>query len=274
MRCKPKKQIIIQGHRGCRGLLPENSIPAFEKAMDLGINTIELDIAITKDRLVVVSHEPYMNPLICSQPNGSEIKVSDEKINLYKLTHNEIKQYDCGSKFHPKYPNQEKLKTYKPLLAEVFELAKVKNSDVSFSIEIKSKPEYYDVFTPPPETYVKLILEEINKHEMFNHVNLQSFDIAILEEVYIQSPKMRVALLVDDNETINTKLNTISYKPDIVSPYYKLLTAEAVDSYQRQGFLIIPWTINKEEDLKRMIAWNVDGIITDYPNRLIEILKD
>lgn len=270
-----KKQINIQGHRGCRGLLPENSLPAFEKAIDLGVNTLELDIAITKDNKVVVSHEPFMSRTICYNPLDEEIPESmDKKYNLYEMKQNEIKAFDCGSKFHPAYPNQEKLKIYKPLISEVFDLIKTKKSDVKVNIEIKSKPEYYGLYTPQPDAYVKVVLDEIMEHQMFDKVNLQSFDLTILEEIKKQSSKMIVALLVDDDENIKDKLEMLSYKPQIISPYFELLTAEVVENYQSQGFQIIPWTVNSESNLKQMISWQVDGIITDYPDRLIKILKN
>ena len=275
MSCHSKKQIDIQGHRGCRGLLPENSLPAFEKAIDLGVHTLELDIVISKDNKVVVSHEPYMNPIICLNPKGEILPDnSEDTYNLYHMNYDEIKQFDCGSKFHPTYPQQEKLKTYKPLLSEVFDLVKTKDSDVKFNIEIKSEPSYYGIFTPQPEAYVTLVLDAIEKNEMMNRVNLQSFDIAILEEIKKQSPSMVVALLVEDNETIKEKLEALSFKPEIISPYFKLLTAESVKAYQAKGFQIIPWTINAEEDMALMQSWEVDGIITDYPDKLIQRLKD
>lgn len=273
MSCNSEKQIDIQGHRGCRGLLPENSLPAFQKAIDLSVHTLELDIVISKDNEVVVSHEPYMNPIICLNPKGEEIPDSLKmEYNLYEMTYKEIKAFDCGLKFHPAYPKQKKLKTYKPLLSEVFELVKSNNSDVKFNIEVKSEPKYYDVYMPQPDVYVKLVLDELKKHEMFNRVNLQSFDVTILEEIKKQSPSMIIALLVDENEDISTKLNQMSYKPEIISPYYKLISRQHVEEYQSKGFKIIPWTINDVNDMKQMISWQVDGIITDYPNTLIEIL--
>jgi glycerophosphoryl diester phosphodiesterase len=275
MSCNSETQIDIQGHRGCRGLFPENSLPAFEKAIDLGVTTLELDLAITKDHKVVVSHEPYMNSVICFDPDGNTIDASMErKYNLYQMTHEEIKQFDCGSKVHSNYPNQKKLKTYKPLLAEVFKLVKSKNSDVRFNIEIKSQPEYYGIYTPQPKAYVKLVLEEIKKHDMLSRANLQSFDLEILEEIDKQDPNMKVALLVDGNETIEDKLKALSFIPEIISPYFKLLTSEKVKDYKALGFEVIPWTINKVTDMKQLIAWNVDGIITDYPDRLIDLVKN
>ncbi|MDP5081584.1 MAG: glycerophosphodiester phosphodiesterase [Winogradskyella sp.] len=275
MGCQSRTKLDVQGHRGCRGLLPENSLPAFEKAIDLGVNTLELDVGITKDSKVVVSHEPFMNPLICYDSYGRSIPDSSwQYYNLYNMSYEDIKKFDCGSKFHPKYPKQEKLKTYKPLLSDVFDLAKSKNSEVKFNIEIKSEPEYYGIFTPEPKAYVELVIEDIKKHNMLEFVNLQSFDLVILEEIKKQFPNMPVALLVDENEIISNKLKKLSYRPEIISPYFKLLTAQTIRDYQSQGFQIIPWTVNSLDDMRRMLSWNVDGIITDYPDQLIAILNN
>lgn len=275
MGCHSEREIDIQGHRGCRGLFPENSLPAFEKALDLGVNTLELDIAISKDLKVVVSHEPYMNHVICRQPNGEDISdVIQKPFNLFKLNYEDIKAFDCGSKLHPIYPNQQKLKTYKPLLAEVFELAKTKNPEVKFNIEIKSKPEYYGIYTPEPKTYVKLVLDEIELSGLSSQVNLQSFDLNILEEIKNQMVNMPVALLVDEDEVISDKLKHLSFSPEIISPYFKLLSKESISEFQSKGYAVIPWTVNEIADLESMITLGVDGIITDYPDRLIAIVKN
>ena len=270
-----KTKIDIQGHRGCRGLMPENSLPAFEKAIDLGVNTLELDVAITKNNEAVVSHEPFMSRKICYNPKGEDIPYSmDKKYNLYNMTHEEIKTFDCGLKFHPDYPNQEKVKAYKPLLTEVFKLTKSKTSAVKINIEIKSKPEYYGIYTPQPDEYVNIILREINEYKMFNRVNLQSFDLSILREIRCQSPNMPIALLVNDDEDIWQKITGLETKlPEIISPYYKLLDSAIVKSLKAEKFKVIPWTINENEDMKKMIAWQVDGIITDYPDQLVKILS-
>lgn len=276
MSCNSEKQIDIQGHRGCRGLMPENSLPAFEKAIDLGVHTLELDIVISKDKQVVVSHEPYLNSVICYNSKDEIIPDSlTTHYNLYKMNYDDIKQCDCGSKNHPTYPNQEKLKTYKPLLSEVFDLVRTKNSDVNFNIEIKSESDYYDVFTPQPKEYVSLVLDDIKKNEMLNRVNLQSFDLNILREIMRQSSTMETALLVDEGEDIWEKISQLEglRSPEIISPYFKLLDSTKVRNLKAENFRVIPWTVNKEEDMKQVISWQVDGIITDYPDRLIELMK-
>ena len=272
MSCDSSHKIDVQGHRGCRGLLPENTLPAFAKAIDLGVHTLELDIAITKDNMVIVSHEPYMNPEFCLLPNGDSFDEQEGKnYNLYKMTSDEIKAFDCGTKFHPRFPKQEKLKVSKPLLSDVFDLVKEKNSDVKFNIEIKSLPEYYGKYTPFPKEYIDLVLEEIDNSGLGSRVNLQSFDIAILEEIKKQMPKMPVALLVDENEIIEAKQSELSFKPEIISPYYKLLNKGIVAKLQSNNQLVIPWTVNSENDMHAMIDCQVDGIITDYPDILIYI---
>jgi len=268
------KKIDIQGHRGCRGLLPENSLPAFKRAIDLGVDTLELDVIISKDKHVVISHEPYLNHEIVLNLDGALISKTVEKsFNLYEMTYEEIKQYDCGSKPHPRFPDQDHLKVYKPTLKELFQLAETLNPEIKYNIEIKSTPEDYEVFSPVPQEFVYLVLKTLNEAKVANQTNLQSFDLNVLEAIKQQQPSMQVALLVDEDEDIQKKLNKLSFKPELISPYFKLLNHEIVTFYQDQGFKIIPWTVNTIEDLKRMINYNLDGIITDYPDRLINLLN-
>ena len=270
----PTKTINIQGHRGCRGLLPENSIEAFRRAIELGVHTLELDVAVSKDNIVVVSHEPFISKAICLDENGKAIpKMDSKKHNLYQMSFDSIKQFDCGTKYHPRFPKQEKIKTYKPSLDEVIKVSKTLNPDIKFNIEIKARPEYDGIFTPNPKEFVQLVLDVLNDNEVKNKTNLQSFDLRILEEIKLQSPSMKVAILIDRNECISEKLTQLSYKPEIISPYFKLLKKEIVTSFQEDNYLIIPWTVNSFQDIKQMINFNVDGIITDYPDRLIELLK-
>ena len=274
MNCNQPKTIDIQGHRGCRGLMPENTLQAFEKAIELGVHTMELDVAVSKDNIVVVSHEPYMNPVICKDPNGNEINTKDAlDHNLYKMSFDSIKQYDCGTKINPKYPDQKKIKAFKPALDEVFKSAKNLNSEIKFNIELKARPEFDGIYTPNPKEFVELVLQVVKDNDAFNETNLQSFDLRILEEVKLQSPTMKVALLVDARESITDKLKYLSYKPEIISPYFKLLDIKNIEKYREDGFKIIPWTVNSVEDMKQMIDFQVDGIITDYPDRLIQLLK-
>lgn len=269
------RTIDIQGHRGCRGLLPENSLPGFEKAIALGVHTLELDVVISKDKQVVISHEPYLNHEIALDLNGAPISRAEEtSFNLYNMTYDTIKQYDCGTKAHPRFPDQERLKVYKPLLEELFKLVATKYPQIKYNIEIKSLPEYYEIFSPAPEEFVRLVLKVLRDAGVKEKTRLQSFDINILETLKKQDPKIEVSLLVHEYESIQQKLRRLSYRPDVISPYFKLLNSDIVSNYQEQGYKIIPWTVNTVNNLKNMIRYQVDGIITDYPNRLVALLKN
>lgn len=222
----------------------------------------------------MVSHEPFMSRTICLDIEGNDIPKSEDKnYNLYQMSFESIKQFDSGLKLHPRFPKQEKVKTYKPSLAEVIQASQKKNPAIKFNIEIKAKPKYDTIFTPKPKEFVQLVLEVVNENDSFYQTNLQSFDLRILEEIKKQSPKMKLAILVDKNQNIVKKLNRLSFKPEIISPYFKLIDKDMMAYYKSEGYKIIPWTVNKKEDLKRMIQFKVDGIITDYPNKLIKILK-
>jgi glycerophosphoryl diester phosphodiesterase len=275
MSCHSKPTIEVQGHRGCRGLLPENSLPAFDKAIELGVHTLELDLAVSKDGIVVVSHEPYMSRTICQKPDGSEILFEEDRLyNLYQLTFEEIQTFNCGTKYHDRFPNQQLIKAAKPSLAQVFELAEAQNPNIKYNIEIKAQPDYDNIFTPEPAEFVRLVLEQINKYDVFERTNLQSFDLRILEEVKRQAPTMPVAVLIDGNEVIIEKTNNLSFKPEIISPYFQLLNQKEVKMFQSVGFQVVPWTVNDVSDMRRMIDYGVDAIITDYPDRLLALLSE
>lgn len=274
MNCNPKSSIEVQGHRGCRGLLPENTLPAFKKAIELGVHTLELDVAVSKDGIIVVSHEPYMNANICHKPDGGDISEGEARgYNLYQLTFEEIQNFDCGSKTQPRFPEQQLMKASKPSLSQVFELAEALTPEIKYNIELKSHPDYDDIFTPAPQEFVRLVLAEINKHDVFKRTNLQSFDLRILEEIKRQASSMSVAVLIDEDEAIWAKTTSLSFLPEIISPYFKLLDAKTVRNLKAENFQVIPWTVNDIKDMQQMIDFGVDAIITDYPDRLIPLLK-
>lgn len=263
----------VHGHRGCRGLYPENSLPAFEKALDLNVTTLELDVVISKDGKVVVSHEPFMNHEITLDPSGNTIAKKDEMLfNLYAMPYNTIRRYDCGSKTHQRFPFQKNLKVYKPLLVEVIDLAeKQSNQTIVYNIEIKSKPEYDTIYTPKVDDFVELVLEILERKRISNRVILQSFDLRALEVIKKKGIGVKIAVLIDENEYIDMQLKKLSFEPTIISPHFKLLTQEMVLKYQKKGFDIIPWTVNTVKDITTIMSFGVDGIISDFPDKVLLI---
>ncbi len=270
----------LQGHRGCRGLMPENSWPAFQKAIDLGVTTLEMDVVISKDGQVVVSHEPYFLASYCLKPDGSPI-AKGEKINLYTLPYAEIKRYDIGSKGNADFPEQKKLKTYKPLLSEVLAKAEAyyrehNLSPVAYNIEIKSEASEYSISQPEPAAFSELVHKIIEQHVAPERVTLQSFDFAVLKhwEAQIKAgtyKPVKLAALVANMKGIEKNLEELGFTPTIYSPYYKLLSTEKVTHLHQKGMKVIPWTVNDPAAMKEVKAMGVDGLITDYPNRFLEL---
>ena len=273
-----KHNIEVQGHRGDRGNFPENSIEGFLSALHKGANVLELDLIISKDNQVVVSHEPYMSSLYMSKPSGEPILKSEEKnYNLYQMTYDSIKTFDGGSRGNQNFPNQKKIKTYKPLLSEVFdviekEIKEQKLPSVKYNIEIKSIAEVYGIYQPQPDIFVDLVMQIIQEKQMEDKVNIQSFDTTPLNVLHQKYPKIEIAYLVSKG-SIQSNLNQLDFKPQIYGANFKLIENKTtVDSLRDLNIKLIPWTVNNEEDIKRMIELQVDGIITDYPERVLNLL--
>jgi glycerophosphoryl diester phosphodiesterase len=274
-----KKRIDIQGHRGARGLFPENTISAFIEAVKLGVDTIEMDVVISKDKQVIVSHEPWMNELICLTPDGSEIeKNSAEKYNLYQMNYDEIRSYDCGKKGNPEFPLQKKMAGYKPLLSEVIKkveaFTKENNlKNINYNIEIKSEAEGDNTFHPDPGTFACLVYNEIKKHNAINRTILQSFDNRILKEIRKKDKEIKIALLVENNLGLEENLGQLGFVPDIYAPGYVLTDEKLVKKVHHLNMKLIPWTVNEISEMKRLIEMGADGIITDYPDRAVGLLR-
>jgi glycerophosphoryl diester phosphodiesterase len=274
-----EKSFDWQGHRGARGLLPENTIPAFIKALEYPVTTLELDVAISKDKKIIITHEPWFNHKISSHPDGKPILEEEEKsILLYELTYEEIKKYDVGQRGNERFPDQKPIKVYKPSLHDLVKAVneyceKNNRTKPNFDIEIKSEEAYYGKLTPHPNEYVKLVLEAIKNTGIENRCNLQSFDIDILEEIHRQDPSMVVAYLISNKNLPQENLKKITFKPDIYSPYFKLLSKEVIELMHQKKIKVIPWTVNEKKDMKKMIEMGVDGIITDYPNYIEGVIS-
>lgn len=273
------KHIQIHGHRGARGLFPENTITAFIEAVKLGVRTLEMDVVISKDLKVVVSHEEWMNEVFCLQPNGNDIELnSKQKYNLYQMPYSKIALYDCGSKANPEFPNQKNKPEHKPLLSEVINAVEsyTKNNHlpgVIYNIEIKSELEGDNIFHPTPSVFVKLVLNELDFHPIDNRYILQSFDVRILQEIKKLKSDIVIGLLVENKDSLQTNLEKLGFIPNMYNPEFPLVTPELIKELRHKNVQIIPWTVNEISDMKTLIAMGVDGIITDYPDIAIELLK-
>ena len=276
--------IDLQGHRGARGLMPENSIPAFLHALDLGVTTLEMDVAINADGHVVVSHEPWMSAKICTHGDGREITEQEEKnLRIYAMSDVEVASFDCGSRGHPDHPDQQSMPVSKPLLSDVFAAvasrAEATNRNarigqVLFNIEIKSLPEGDRIFHPEVMEFAGALYRVVREHQLIEQTTIQSFDTRALEAMHEIDPQISISLLVENREGLQQNLNRLSFVPQIYSPDYQLLDRDQIDAAHAQDILVIPWTINDEKTMRELVGMGVDGIITDYPDLGVEVLAE
>lgn len=270
-------RLDIQGHRGARGLLPENSIRGFVKAVDLGVTTLELDLCITRDKQVIVSHEPYMSSEICLDKNRNMIdEDTARQLNIYQMDYAEVMLYDCGSLMHQRFPSQGKVKVVKPRLSDVF--GRIESyceanglNAVNYNIELKSNLRYDNVYHPEPKEFSDLVFREIDGKVDWSRVTIQSFDFRILQYFKETYPTIRLSQLIENEKSWQENVESLGFKPDIYSCYYELLTQEIINELHTENILVIPWTINEIPEMEKLIDWGVDGIITDYPDRIKEL---
>lgn len=261
----------LQGHRGARGLMPENTIPAMIKALDLGVTTLELDLAVTKDGEIIVSHEPWMNPMICLTPEGAQIPAGDHGHNIYKMTFPEVLKYDCGSKTHSGFPKQVNFNVAKPKLVDLFDAVEKYVKDFglpqpNYNIEIKSQPDGDGIYHPAPQEFSDKVFQLINGRVDWERINIQSFDFRVLHYYHKTYPQVVLAMLVEDASKFTEQLEELGFQPHIYSPYFPKLTSEIVAVLHEKGMKVIPWTVNTSEQMETLLDLGVDGIITDYPN--------
>jgi len=267
-------KIDIQGHRGCRGLYPENSIPAFLNAIDLGVDTLEFDAVISKDLEVIISHEPYMSSSICLMPNGDDIsKGNDLAQNIYTLNYEEIKSYDCGSKYYDKYPSQKKIPIHKPSLSDVVIAAEQANPKILYNIEIKRKVEWDNIYHPEYKQFADLVVNKINELGIQDRTTVQCFDIPTLQYIHKKYPDNALVFLIDNVIAPKANIDKLGFLPEVYSPNFKLVDELLVKFCKKFEMKLIPWTVNEENDIRKMIALGVHGIISDYPDRVLKIVK-
>ncbi len=254
----------LQGHRGARGLAPENTLPSFMAALEYGVDTIEMDLVVSKDGKLVVSHEPWFNRVICDVPEGLDS-------NLYRLPYAEIAQVDCGSLGHPRFPHQTLQKVSKPLFEDMIRQLEAATQDSTrnplwYNIETKIQPGWDGVFTPSADSFAVLLVDAITELGIADRSIIQSFDVRTLQAVRRVAPHIQVALLVENFDGYEANVKLLGFTPDIYSPSYMLVDEALRKQTELERVRLIPWTVNTLADMKRLLDLDVDGLITDYPD--------
>jgi len=286
----------LQGHRGARGLAPENTLPAFERALALGVSTLELDVGLTADGVVVVAHDPWLNPLITRDAAGQWLPGSKGPL-IRSLTLAQLQAYDVGriqpgTPYATTFGSQQPVDgTRIPTLAALFERVKLLGaSQVRFNIETKLNPEQPGD-TASPQQLTEALLQVVRDAGLLNRVSIQSFDwrtLQIVQRLEPTLPTVYLSVQSTNSDTISSGAWTAGFKasehasvPAMVkaaggkvwSPNGGATTQALVQQAQALGLKVIPWTINQPADMERLIGWGVDGLITDYPDRLREVMR-
>jgi glycerophosphoryl diester phosphodiesterase len=297
----PAVAFDLQGHRGARGLRPENTLAAFAHAMAIGVTTLETDLAVTKDHVLVISHDPLLNPDIVRGPDGRWLAAQGPAIRTFTLA--ELKRYDVGrlnpqSKYARQFPEQRPEDGERfPTLFELFELTRAAGRPVRFNIETKITPANPDE-TVDPTTYARLTVEAVRKAGLSDAVTIQSFDWRTLIEAKKIAPAIGTVCLTSESENLDT-VQRKSGKPSpwhagldlgahggslprlvkaagcgTWSPFWRNVTPELVAEAHSVGVTVLPWTVNDTADMTRLIDLKVDGLITDYPDRARKVMGE
>ena len=299
----PQEPFDAQGHRGARGLLPENTLPAFRRALELGVTTLELDVGLTADDVLVATHNRRISGKLCLGAGGERLPQEGARVRDLSLA--EIRELDCGSLnpdrgSFPEPPRRNLPGTPIPTLDEVFDLAAELDPEVRFNIEIKHDPTVDD--TAPLPEMVAALVERIAARGLIERATVQCFDWRALELVKGLEPRLTTAALLspetlrgpggsaspwlnglslDDAGGTSVGLLTAARRHvDLFSPYWRQVLPGAygylgstVEEIQQAGFPVVPWTVNPPERMEKLLDQGVDGLITDYPDRLLEILE-
>jgi len=272
-------KIDLQAHRGGAGLMPENTISAMKNAMDLNVNTLEFDLHLSQDGKVVVSHDAYFHHRYSTRPDGSLVQEEDPKEYLYTMPYDSIAKYDVGMRFVERWPNQAKIAERKPLADELIDFTEQYTAEngltpFNYNIEIKSvEGEGEGTLWPDYKTFCDACIPLLLSKNLGDRLIVQTFDTRALEYIHEKYPEVILSYLTEDEDNIETILTQISFKPDWWSPNFEVVTPENVKYCHDRGIKVVPWTVDNPEDIKRIADYGVEAIISNYPDRLIEILR-
>ena len=234
-----------------------------------------MDVVITKDNKVLVSHEPWISNKKCIDIRGNDISDDILTENIYTMNFDEIKNFDCGTLPNPDHADQKKVSVIKPLLTEVISKVEgVSQSKIRYNIEIKSQIVGDQIFHPKFNEFVDLVVSDIRSKNIESRVTIQSFDFRVLKYLKNQYPSFKISMLVNENYNFSKIFDDLGFYPDIYSPNFKNLTYEIVKKVQEKKIQVIPWTVNSNDDIAKILELGVDGIISDYPDRVKYLLNE
>lgn len=275
----PAQTIDIQAHRGGMALYPENTIVAMLNALDWGVNTLEMDLVVSKDKKIVVSHEPVMCHRYVADPCGKAIAQADEmNYRLYTMPYDSIARYDTGIRGDARFPQRKKVPAHKPLLSDLIDAteAYAKQNGMPlpcYNIEIKSSQKNDSLYTPDYREFADLALDVLLQKNLGKRLIIQCFDVRTLNYLHERYPRLRLSYLIGKTSRFQEALSKLRFVPEYLSPDYTIVNKALVAAAHEKGMKIVPWTVDSYEDMRRMIELNVDGLITNYPDRAVRLTR-
>lgn len=261
---EPPEALDVQGHRGFRGRLPENTLAGFEAAVVRGVTTLELDLQVTRDRVLVVHHDQRLDARRCRSSVGASLP----DVPIKDLAWDALDGIDCGSLPHPDFPDQRPVAGARiPRIEQVFEIVKESSYPVGLNLEIKMQRREDGI---PLEEFAALLVNALDRHGLGDRAIVQSYKPAALRAVARLDPGLKLAILAEKRRDYDRLL--LESGASVLSPEFRRLRRRDVERFRARGVQVIPWTVNRPEDIRRLLAWGVEGIISDYPDRVLETL--
>lgn len=272
--------VDVQAHRGGAGLMPENTIQAMQRALDLGVNTLELDLQVCGDGQVVVSHDAYFHSRYATRPDGSVVKKEEPKEYIYHMPYDSVMKYDTGIRSSEVWPEKECIPAYKPLAYELIDFVESYTVDkgitpVRYNVEIKSRegknegknwPEYHE--------FVDKCVQVLNDFDLGDRLVIQSFDVRALNYMHEKYPDLHLSYLIDETDVDFEKtMSLLNFVPEWISPHYSIVNEEFVKKAKASGMKIVPWTADDTDDIRRLVELKVEAIISNYPDRVLRITR-
>ena len=270
----------LQAHRGGAGLMPENTLTSMKHALDLGMNTLEMDLQVSADGQVVVSHDNYFHPRYSMRPDSTLVQADDPKEYLYTMPYDSIVRYDVGLRPVERWPEQKKVSEHKPLASDLIDFAEryAREKGLSrprYNIEIKSRTGQGEgTLWPDYKTFCDVCIPLLLSKGLGDRLVVQSFDVRALEYIHANYPEVELSYLTDKDETeIADILAKLSFRPRWWSPHYSVVTRHNVAYCHAMGIRVVPWTVDDPEEIDRMALCGADAVISNYPDRLLEVLR-